>query len=153
MLVSGSLLLLLSTCSLIGEDRVFDSGGVRIHYIVEGKGEPVVLIHGFAVDLTLNWAAPGIIKALADRYQVIAIDDRGYGRSDKPHDPQKYGRNMVSDVARLLDHLSIRKAHIVGYSMGGRIASASLIDYPERVRSAVLGATPWTRADALAARA
>jgi pimeloyl-ACP methyl ester carboxylesterase len=144
--------LLATSCGLRAEDFFFDSAGVRIHYVVEGKGEPVVLVHGFAVDIASNWAEPGIIKGLADRYQVIAIDNRGHGRSDKPHDPQQYGVNMVSDVTRLLDHLNIQKAHIVGYSMGGNIAGVFLTDHPERVRTAILGATPWVGADGLPAR-
>ena len=150
--ISGTLLLLATSCGLRAEDFFFDSAGVRIHYVVEGKGEPVVLVHGFAVDIASNWAEPGIIKGLADRYQVIAIDNRGHGRSDKPHDPQQYGVNMVSDVTRLLDHLNIQKAHIVGYSMGGNIAGVFLTDHPERVRTAILGATPWVGADGLPAR-
>ena len=150
--ISGTLLLLATSCGLRAEDFFFDSAGVRVHYVVEGKGEPVVLIHGFAVDIASNWAEPGIIKGLADRYQVIAIDNRGHGRSDKPHDPQQYGVNMVSDVTRLLDHLNIQKAHIVGYSMGGNIAGVFLTDHHERVRTAILGATPWVGADGLPAR-
>jgi pimeloyl-ACP methyl ester carboxylesterase len=150
--ISGILLFLAGVCGLEAEDFFFDSAGVRIHYTVEGKGEPVVLIHGFAVDIAWNWGDPGIIKGLEDHYQVIAIDNRGHGRSDKPHDPKKYGVNMVSDVTRLLDHLNIKKAHIVGYSMGGRIASVFLTSHPDRVRTAILGATPWVNADSLPAR-
>jgi len=59
------------------EDFFFDSAGVRIHYIVEGKGEPVVLVHGFGANITVNWGKPGIIQALAGSYQVIAMDNRG----------------------------------------------------------------------------
>jgi pimeloyl-ACP methyl ester carboxylesterase len=150
--ISGTLLLLATTCGLEAEDLLFDSAGVRIHYVVEGKGEPVVLIHGFAVDIASNWAEPGIIKGLADRYRVIAIDNRGHGRSEKPHEPQQYGVNMVSDVTRLLDHLNIQKAHIVGYSMGGNIAGVFLTDHPERVRTAILGGIPWVGAGGLPAR-
>jgi len=144
--------LLATSCGLRAEDFFFDSAGVRIHYVIEGKGEPVVLIHGFAVDIASNWAEPGIIKGLADRYEVIAIDNRGHGRSDRPHDPQQYGVNMVSDVTRLLDHLNIQKAHIVGYSMGGNIAGVFLTDHPERVRTAILGGIPWVGAGGLPAR-
>lgn len=146
-LVAGTLLLLLGAVQMEAADFFFDSGGVRIHYVVEGNGEPVVLIHGFASDIALNWRNPGIIKGLANRYQVIALDNRGHGLSDKPHDPGMYGVNMVSDIARLLDHLNIPKAHIVGYSMGGRIASVFLSDYPERVRTVTLGATAWSGAE------
>jgi pimeloyl-ACP methyl ester carboxylesterase len=142
-LASGILLFLAGGCSCQAEDFFFTSDGVRIHYIVEGRGEPVVLIHGWGVDLDWNWGEPGTIKALAEHYQVIALDNRGHGRSDKPHAPQAYGMNMVSDVIRLLDHLKIRKAHIVGYSMGGLIASVLLAEHPERVRTAVIGGFGW----------
>ena len=142
-LASEILLLLAGACSVQAEDFFFNSAGVRIHYTVEGKGEPVVLIHGWGVDIEWCWAEPGTIKALADHYQVIAVDNRGHGRSDKPHDPQQYGMNMVSDVIRLLDHLKIQKAHIVGYSMGGLITSILLAEYPERVRTATIGGFGW----------
>jgi pimeloyl-ACP methyl ester carboxylesterase len=66
-----------------GKRETFDSNGVKIHYTVEGKGEPVVLIHGLYSSADINWRLPGTIKALAARYQVIALDVRGHGRSDK----------------------------------------------------------------------
>jgi pimeloyl-ACP methyl ester carboxylesterase len=143
---------LAGACSGHAQDFFFNSAGVRIHYTIEGKGEPVVLIHGWGVDLEWNWAEPGIIKGLADHYRVIAIDNRGHGRSDKPHDPHQYGMNMVSDVIRLLDHLKIRKAHIVGYSMGGMIAEVLLAEYPERVRTATIGGFGWEDDQALRKR-
>jgi pimeloyl-ACP methyl ester carboxylesterase len=65
------------------EDQYFDSNGVKIRYVVEGAGEPVLLIHGFTVDLDLNWR--GVIPALTKDYRVIAYDNRGHGKSDKPH--------------------------------------------------------------------
>ena len=129
------------------EDFYFDSDGVQIHYTIEGKGEPVLLIHGFAADIQLNWGNPGVIKALSDNFQVIALDNRGHGQSDKPHDPQAYGMNMVEDPIRLLDHLDIEKAHIVGYSMGGFITLGILAHYPERVLSAVVGGAGWVPPD------
>src|SRR5258708_40043771 len=90
---------------LHAEDFFFDSDGVKIHYIVEGKGEPVILIHGFAASIAANWGAPGIVKALAENYQVIALDNRGHGQSEKPHDSAAYGLKMTGDVLRLMDHL------------------------------------------------
>ena len=129
--------------SLLAEDFYFDSDGVQIHYTIEGKGEPVLLIHGFSANIQLNWGIPGVIKALSDNFQVIALDNRGHGQSDKPHDPQAYGMNMVEDPIRLLDHLDIEKAHIVGYSMGGFITLGILAHYPERVLSAVVGGAGW----------
>jgi pimeloyl-ACP methyl ester carboxylesterase len=117
----------------------FDSNGVKIHYTVEGKGEPVLLIHGFAANADFNWRVPGVIKALAENYKVIALDNRGHGKSDKPHDPAKYGEEMAEDAVRLLDHLGIKKAHIVGYSMGGMITAKLLTTHPDRFLTATLG--------------
>jgi pimeloyl-ACP methyl ester carboxylesterase len=124
---------------------------VKIHYIVEGKGEPVVLIHGFTADIDKNWRTgfgvvpeigrqePMIIPALAKNYRVIALDNRGHGKSDKPHDPKQYGNEMAEDVVRLLDHLKIKKAHVVGYSMGAIITAKLLTTHPDRLLSATLG--------------
>ncbi|HUF64847.1 MAG TPA: alpha/beta fold hydrolase, partial [Gemmatimonadaceae bacterium] len=77
------------------------------------------------------------------RYTVIALDLRGHGASDKPHDPAAYGTAFVDDVVRLLDHLNIRRAHTVGYSMGSAITLKLLSTPPDRVISAVLGGFGW----------
>ena len=108
------------------EDKFFDSKGVKIRYVDVGRGEPVVLIHGFSSSLDANWGAPRIIDTLAKDFRVIALDCRGHGKSDKPHDGSKYGNEMIEDVARLMDHLNIPKAHIVGYSRAGRSPARSL---------------------------
>src|SRR5689334_3905667 len=79
------------------EDRFFDSKGVKIHYTVEGQGEPVVLIHGFAANIQFQWGLPGIRSALAKQYRVIALDCRGHGQSGKPHAPSMYGMEIVED--------------------------------------------------------
>ncbi|MBT9588279.1 alpha/beta hydrolase [bacterium] len=105
----------------------FRSHGVKIHYTVEGSGQPVILIHGLASSAAINWRMPGIVARLAKDYQVVALDCRGHGRSDKPKQDQAYGRAMVQDVAALMDHLRLKNAHIVGYSMGGMIRSLVLI--------------------------
>jgi pimeloyl-ACP methyl ester carboxylesterase len=139
--------LLLAGGPLRAEEGSFDSKGVKIHYSVEGHGEPVVLIHGFAVNGDLNWKFPGITKELARNYQVITPDARGHGRSGKPHDPGKYGLEMVDDVVRLLDHLHIKKAHVVGYSMGGFIAYKLAVRHPERLLSVTLGGAGWMTED------
>jgi pimeloyl-ACP methyl ester carboxylesterase len=127
------------------EYRYFNSDGVRIRYIVEGEGEPVLLIHGFAVDLSWQWVLPGTVKALAENYQVIAFDNRGHGLSGAPHEPDQYGVKMVEDAVRLLDHLKIERAHVVGYSMGALIANKLLALHPERVITATLGGAGWVR--------
>jgi pimeloyl-ACP methyl ester carboxylesterase len=133
------------------EDSFFDSAGVKIHYIVEGHGEPVLLITGFGGSIQ-NWYALGIIRELSNTFQVIALDPRGHGQSDKPHDPKSYGMNLVEDPIRLLNHLKIRKAHVVGYSMGGNITMEILTHHPERLRTSVIGGTGWSQQDQLAAQ-
>lgn len=122
--------------------KFFDSAGVRIHYIDEGdpKGPPVLLVHGFTASILMNWRIPGVTDLLArEGYRVVALDCRGHGLSEKPHDPKKYGREMAEDAIRLLDHLGIKKCHVVGYSMGGRIACKLIVDHPDRFLSAVIG--------------
>jgi pimeloyl-ACP methyl ester carboxylesterase len=138
-------LVLFANIGLGGEDRFFDSRGVKIHYVIEGQGEPVVLIHGFGANILFQWSMPGILKALAKDYQVIALDCRGHGLSGKPHDPSLYGMEVVEDVVRLLDHLNIQKAHVVGYSMGAYITLKLVTTHPERIRSATLGGGGWAK--------
>jgi len=121
----------------------FDANGVRIHYTDEGSGEPVVLVHGYAVNADINWRRPGIVRALAKNYRVIALDNRGHGLSDKPHDAKQYGIEMVKDIVRLLDHLGIDKAHVAGYSMGGFITLKLVTMYPDRLLSAAPCAAGW----------
>src|SRR5579871_6513151 len=82
------------------KSQKFDSNGVKIHYTVEGKGEPVVLIHGYAVNIAWNWSG---VMGLSDSYQLIALDNRGHGKSDKPHDAAAYDPGvMAGDTIRLL---------------------------------------------------
>jgi pimeloyl-ACP methyl ester carboxylesterase len=126
-------------CADTGGQQTFDSNGVKIRYIVEGKGDPVLLIHGFTSSGDRNWRQPGVVDALAKNYQVITIDNRGHGLSEKPHDVSKYGEEMAEDMIRLLDHLGIKKAHVVGYSMGAMIAANLLTTHPERLLTVTLG--------------
>lgn len=127
------------------EESWFESDGVRLRYTDRGSGPPVVLIHGFSLGSDLNWRATGIEPALAEDHRVLALDLRGHGGSDKPHDAEAYGAELAEDVLRLLDHLGIERAHLVGYSMGGAISLKLLADHPERVISAVLGGSGWMR--------
>lgn len=121
------------------EDEFFDSNGVRIRYVEAGNGEPVILVHGFSVDLDSMWRDTGVIATLAREFRVIAMDARGHGKSGKPYDPGSYGLAMVDDVRRLLDHLKIESAHIVGYSMGGGIVGKFAVLHPHRVRTLTFG--------------
>jgi pimeloyl-ACP methyl ester carboxylesterase len=121
----------------------FDSNGVKIAYFVEGKGPAVVLIHGWMSSSLMNWALPGVSGLIAKDFQVIALDVRGHGQSDKPTKEEAYGPEVVEDVVRLLDHLKIKKAHIVGYSMGGMITANFLLKHPDRALSGTLGGMGW----------
>jgi pimeloyl-ACP methyl ester carboxylesterase len=117
----------------------FDSDGVRIAYIDEGQGEPILLIHGFASNVATNWINPGWVSALsAAGRRAIAYDNRGHGESEKLYDPATYGAPaMAEDGRRLLDHLGIERADVMGYSMGARIAAFLSLAHPERVRSVI----------------
>jgi pimeloyl-ACP methyl ester carboxylesterase len=119
----------------------FESDGVRIAYIDEGEGEPILLIHGFASNVTANWIDPGWVRVLTEAgRRVIAFDNRGHGRSEKLYDPGRYGAPlMAEDARRLLDHLGIARADVMGYSMGARITAFLALAHPARVRSAIFG--------------
>jgi pimeloyl-ACP methyl ester carboxylesterase len=121
------------------QDNFFDSNGVRIRYVDRGAGEPVVLIHGGGSTLE-SWVDSGVLPNLAKDYRVIALDARGFGKSGKPHDVKAYGPEMGLDVIRLLDHLGIQRAHVVGYSMGAHITAQLLTTHPQRFLTA--NATP-----------
>lgn len=119
----------------------FSSDGIDIAYIDEGSGEPVVLIHGFASNVTTNWVDTQWVKTLTEAgYRVIAYDNRGHGHSQKLYDTEAYGAPlMAEDARRLLDHLGLARAHVIGYSMGARIAAFLAIAHPARVKSLVFG--------------
>jgi len=118
----------------------FVRSGVTLHYVVEGRGPAIVLVHGFASSLRGNWGAPGIIDALSKTgRQVVALDCRGHGKSSKPHDPQSYaGSAMAQDVVALLDELDLAEVDLMGYSMGGAIAASLLVNQSKRLRSVIL---------------
>ncbi|MDK1376666.1 MULTISPECIES: alpha/beta hydrolase [unclassified Sinorhizobium] len=117
--------------------------GMEIAFFDEGdpSGDPVLLIHGFASSANVNWVYPGWLKALGDAgYRVIALDNRGHGKSSKPYDPSLYHpQRMAGDAAALLAHLGIGAAHVMGYSMGARISAFLALAHPDRVRSLVFG--------------
>lgn len=119
----------------------FVSDGLTLNYIDEGTGDPVILIHGFASNLQINWVGTEWVKTLTEAgYRVIAFDHRGHGQSDKIYDSNRYTiRDMAGDTLVLMEHLGIAKADLVGYSMGARVGAYIAIEYPERVRSLVIG--------------
>lgn len=123
----------------------FDSDGVAIAYIdapaEAGSGDPILLIHGFASNHAVNWVNTLWVKTLTQAgRRVVAMDNRGHGESGKLYDPDLYGSDtMAQDARRLLDHLGIGRADVMGYSMGARIAAYLALDEPGRVRSLLLG--------------
>jgi pimeloyl-ACP methyl ester carboxylesterase len=114
-----------------------DVDGAQIAYAIYGKGEPVVLLHGGLGNSShFGFQLP----ALVDRFQVIAIDSRGQGRSTRTKATMSYDL-MAADVVAVLDQLSIARASVVGWSDGGEIALKLAIKFPERVnRLFVFGA-------------
>ncbi|MBN9062446.1 MAG: alpha/beta hydrolase [Rhizobiales bacterium 65-9] len=129
--------------------RHFSSDGVDIAFIdnaahepvAPGGGAPVMLVHGFASTHAVNWVNTLWTTTLGRAgFRVVALDHRGHGQSEKLYDPAQYGPAiMAEDVRRLMDHLAIERADVIGYSMGARITAQLAVAHGDRVRSAVLG--------------
>ncbi len=113
------------------------TNGINLYYELHGSGPALVLIPGLGYN---GWMYSHMIPGLAEHFQVISIDNRGSGLSDKPAGPYT-AQMLAADVIGLLDAFDLPKAHIVGHSMGGFIAQALAIDYPDRVDRLVLSAT------------
>ena len=119
----------------------FQSEGFDLAYEVYGEGRPVVAVHGFASNGAVNWVATGWIETLTGAgYQVITLDNRGHGASEKLYDAAVYGaEDMARDVANLIDHLGHGTVALIGYSMGARISAFVCIQNPEKVACAIFG--------------
>lgn len=113
---------------------------IDMYYEVHGKGEPLVLIQGLGFEISSMVEEPGksrYIDKFTDKYRVIVFDYRGVGRTDKPDLP--YSIDMLAhDTVGLMDALGIRKAYIMGTSMGSQIAQTIAAEYPERVKGLIL---------------
>ncbi|QBD75432.1 alpha/beta fold hydrolase [Ktedonosporobacter rubrisoli] len=112
--------------------------GTRLYYEVSGQGEPLLLVNGQGMDHT-SWKE--LRTDFTERYQVIIVDHRGTGLSDKPAEPAYTTRGLAQDMIAVLDHLGIARAHVYGFSLGGRISQWLGINYSQRVGALVLGAT------------
>jgi len=113
--------------------------GVRIHYEVEGDGQPLVLLHGGLGSLQA-WYEMSYVESLKKDYRLILIDARGYGASDKPHNPEAYEMELlVADIVAVLNDLNISKSHFLGYSMAGWIGFGIAKHAPERFHSLIIG--------------
>ena len=121
----------------------FVAKGVKLHFVEAGRGEPVILVHGLYSSAFMNWQLTGVMSKLAESRRVIAIDLPGHGSSDKPTNDEAYGVQMVDDVMLLMDHLKLKKADVVGYSLGGMVVMKLLARHPERVKTAVVGGMGW----------
>ncbi len=115
--------------------------GLRIAYEVAGEGKPIVLVHGFASDRVQNWRAPGWYATLNEAgFKVIALDCRGHGESDKPHDASFYGHDkMAKDVIAVMRAADIERAPVMGYSMGGMISIVLLMQHAAHLEKVVIG--------------
>ena len=124
----------------------FQSGGLTLAYDdIEPSGGAaagaVLLAHGFATSRAENWRRLGWYGAFERKgYRVVAMDMRGHGESDKPHDPAAYGRDeLVGDLVRLLDHLGLGRVDLMGYSMGARLSLQMALAHPDRVANLMVG--------------
>jgi pimeloyl-ACP methyl ester carboxylesterase len=119
----------------------FEHDRLALAYDDIGDGEPIVLIHGFASNRTENWRRVGWYGAIErKRMRLLALDVRGHGESAKPHDAALYKSTaLAGDVIALMDHAGITRAHVMGYSMGARIALATALSHPDRVDRLVIG--------------
>jgi pimeloyl-ACP methyl ester carboxylesterase len=113
-----------------------DSGGVKIHYVTRGKGPLVVLLHGFP-DFWYTWRHQ--MPALAERFRVVAVDLRGYNRSDRPEGVEQYAMpKLVGDVRAVIEHFGTKQAVVVGHDWGGAIAWSFAMQHPEMTERLVI---------------
>lgn len=110
---------------------------INIYYEIHGGGEPLVVLPGRGS--SINIYEP-FTTTLSKNFQVVAIDNRGSGKSDKPDIPYSYDM-MAADVVGILNTVGIEKSHILGLSMGGNIAQHFTLNYPEKVINLILGCT------------
>jgi pimeloyl-ACP methyl ester carboxylesterase len=113
--------------------------GVCIHYEVVGDGPSLLLLHGGLGNLN-SWYETVYFKTLRNDYQIVLIDIRGHGASQKPHDAEAYEMNLlVGDFTAVLDDLNVDKAHYFGYSLSGRLGFAAAKYAPKRFHSFIIG--------------
>ena len=126
--------------------KSFSSDGVHIAFIDAppaglDRGEPILLIHGFASNHRINWVNPRWVEALGKAgRRVVALDNRGHGLSQKLYAPADYRTDLMArDAANLLVCLKIERADVMGYSLGARIGAFLALGRPDLVRSLVIG--------------
>jgi pimeloyl-ACP methyl ester carboxylesterase len=119
----------------------FQHDDLTLAYDDIGNGECIVLVHGFASNRNENWRRVGWYGAIErKRMRLLALDVRGHGESAKPHDAALYtSQALVGDAVALMDHAGVARAHVIGYSMGARIALATALAHPDRVNHLIIG--------------
>ena len=110
------------------------ANGIKLNYIMEGKGFPLILVHGLSDDLRF-WTP--LIPKLSGNYRTIALDLRGHGSSSKPEGPYSI-EQFSRDLCDMLNKLNIKKAHFIGFSMGGAVVQELTVKHPEMVSSMIL---------------
>ena len=120
--------------------------GAKIYYEVEGQGSPIILAHGATGNISF-WTGYGFVDRLKDKYSVILFDARGHGKSDKPHETERYDyRLMVGDVIAVMDSVGVTRTHYWGYSMGGFVGFGLAKHFPERLLTLIIGGqTPYAK--------
>lgn len=119
---------------IIMSDLFAEINGIKICYEIQGEGEPVFLIHGFASS-KMGWIAQ--FGPLSEHFKVIRVDSRGVGKSDRPNIP--YTLSMLADdIKGLMDYLKIEKASLIGWSLGGMTVQKFALKYPDRVNKLIL---------------
>jgi len=113
------------------------TNGIELYYQIHGEGKPLVLISGLGYSL---WQWHKMVPFLAEHFQVVIFDNRGAGQSQKPDGPYT-AQMLAADTVGLLEALNIEKATIMGHSMGGFIAQAIALDFPQKVEKLILGST------------
>ena len=113
------------------------SNGIELYYEIHGSGKPLILIAGLGYS---HWQWHKMVPLLAEHFQVITFDNRGVGQSEKPAGPYT-AQMLAQDTMGLLDELNIEKAVIAGHSMGGFVAQAIALDFPQRVEKLILCST------------
>ncbi|GEK85580.1 alpha/beta fold hydrolase [Microbacterium aerolatum] len=125
---------------------VYAADGTRLATYTWGDVDApvVVIVHGFASNVRDNWVLTGWVRELTRAgYRVLALDQRGHGASDKPHEPDAYAiRTLVADVETVMDTYLVEEAFYVGYSLGSRVGWEVVRDLPQRIERAVLGGVP-----------
>ena len=113
--------------------------GCRIAFDVVGEG-PTVVLQGGLTSRKVDVERLGYVDVFADAYQVVNVDSLGHGDSDKPVDCTLYGAaQRADDIVAVLDEVGVAEAHVLGYSMGGWIASAMVLHRPERLAAVIIG--------------